>query len=164
MSNIDPQSVASALSDLLLEAYFDAEREEDIWFGDEPPGGGFLKAIEDLTPEEASRKPFEGGDTIAAHCNHVSYYLAIANREFQGERAYPEADWDVSWEIQEVNEAAWNLLKEQLAVELDRARGLLGRSVDYADHTQLRRALALLAHGAWHQGAVQQLVPLVKGQ
>lgn len=162
MSTIEKETVVEAFRELIREAYFEPENASAPWFGDDEPGAGFLGSVEQLTAQEASTLPYVGGDTIAAHCNHVAYYLALANRTFQGEDAFAEADWSESWEIQTVNETAWHYLREQLAVELDRALGMLGRGVDLSRPELLKGTMALLAHGAWHLGAVKQLIPVVK--
>lgn len=162
MSTIETETVAGALRELIREAYFEPENPSAPWFTDGEKGAGFLGSIEGLTAQEASTLPYVGGDTIAAHCNHVAYYLALANRSFQGENAFAEADWSESWEIQTVNETGWNYLLEQLAVELDRTLGMLGRGVELSRPELLKGSMALLAHGAWHLGAVKQLIPVVK--
>lgn len=161
MSNVEGSALVTALRELLREAYFEPENPEAPWFTDDEAGAGFLGTVETLSPEEASRAPYGGGDTIAAHCNHLAYHLSLANRAFQGEDAFASADWPGSWEIQGVNDSGWKLLLEQLAVELDRCLALLP-TVDLANPMQLKGALALLAHGAWHLGAVRQLIPLVR--
>lgn len=162
MSSIESEQVAQALRELLREAYFEPEDSESPWFADDEKGSGFLGTVEQLTAEEASSVPFEGGDTIAAHCNHVAYYLSLANRSFHGENAFAEADWKESWEIQSVNDTGWHHLLEQLAVELDRALGTVARGVDLSRPELLKGTMALLAHGAWHLGAARQLIGIVK--
>jgi exonuclease VII small subunit len=162
MSSIANDQLATALWELLREAYFEPGDSGFTWFTDNEPGSGFLGTVEKLSAEEASTVPFEGGDTIAAHCNHVAYYLSLANRSFQGENAFAEADWKASWEIQSVNETGWQHLREQLAVELDRALGILARGVDLSRPELIKGSMALLAHGAWHLGAARQLVAIVK--
>lgn len=162
MSSIENEQLVTALRELLREAYFEPENSGATWFADNEPGSGFLGSVEELTAKEASTVPFEGGDTVAAHCNHVAYYLSLANRSFQGENAFAEAEWKESWEIQTVNETGWKHLLEQLAVELDRTLGILSRGVDLSRPEMLKGTMALLAHGAWHLGAVRQLIAIVK--
>ena len=162
MSTIENDVLAGALRELLREAYFEPEESGTTWFADEGPGSGLLGTVEQLTAQEASTLPYVGGDTIAAHCNHVAYYLSLANRSFQGDNAFAEANWSESWEIQTVNDTAWQHLLEQLAVELDRTLGILGRGADLTYPELLKGTMALLAHGAWHLGAVRQLIPVVK--
>lgn len=163
MATLDTTAFVTALQELLREAYLQPGEAGYTWFADEGPEAGFITAIESLTPQEASRKAYPEADTVAAHCNHLAYHLSLANRSFHGENAFAEADWPASWELQEVNEAGWRHLREQLAVELDRCLGILGRLDNLDDPMVLRGAMALLAHGAWHLGAVKQLIPMVKG-
>ena len=161
MNSIENEQLVTVLRELLREAYFEPEDANLTWFADNEPGSGFLGTVEKLTAREASTVPFQGGDTIAAHCNHVAYYLSLANRSFQGDNAFAEADWKGSWEIQSVNGTGWKHLLEQLAVELDRALGILSRGVDLSRPELLKGTMALLAHGAWHLGAARQIIGIV---
>jgi hypothetical protein len=59
-----------------------------------------LQTLDAITPEVASREPFPGAPSIAAHCAHLDYYVRV-NRAAIVWRAI-EVDWPFSWRVRSV--------------------------------------------------------------
>ena len=72
--------------------------------GTAPSGGymlnrddeGLLRALDTLSAAEAS-EIVNGGSSIAAHVDHVAYYISLMNRWAAGENPWRSADWAASW-------------------------------------------------------------------
>jgi hypothetical protein len=93
------------------------------------------------------------GTTIAAHAHHLAFGMADACRCLGGDRT-PQ-DWRQSWRVARVDEEEWRRLQERLRSEYAR----LGAAVAaHAGSSQeaLGDALGVLAHLAYHLGAIQQ--------
>ena len=118
-------------------------------------GGGLLQTIENLTAEEASRAVRPGAPTVAAHCAHVKFYLDVLRRYVQG--VSEQADWKQSWFTQTVGAAEWESLKQELREAYSEVGETL-RSVGDWGERPVGGALAVVAHTAYHLGAVRQLV------
>lgn len=122
-------------------------------------GGGLFQTIENVTAEEASRALKPGAPTIAAHCAHARFYVSVLHRYMLG--PLEKVDWKQSWLVQTVGDAEW----ESLRAELREAYGALTealRSVEGWGERPVGAALAVVAHTAYHLGAVRQLVRMVK--
>lgn len=122
-------------------------------------GGGLLQTVESLTAEDASRAPKPGAPTIAAHCAHAGFYVRVLRGYVQG--ASEQVDWKQSWLVQTVSPSEWESLKEELR-ESYRALNEALRSVESWGERPVGGALAVVAHTAYHLGAVRQLARMLK--
>jgi hypothetical protein len=77
---------------------------------------GVLNTIEKISANDASRSI--GGATFAAHLEHTRHYL-VALVEFINGRT-ETVDWDESWLVKTVDEAAWNYPNFQINRTLGR--------------------------------------------
>jgi hypothetical protein len=118
-------------------------------------GGGLFQTIENLTAEDASRAVRPDAPTVAAHCAHVKFYLDVLRRYVQG--VSEQADWKQSWLTQTVGAAEWESLKQELREAYATVSETL-RSVGDWGERPVGGALAVVAHTAYHLGAVRQLV------
>lgn len=116
-------------------------------------GTGWGPTLASLSAEEASQALAPGGTTIAGHVEHARFYLEVVLRYAEG-KGEP-VDWAESWQVREVTPVAWEALKETFLATCHRAHDtLLGRE-SWDDHA-LGAVLAVLAHSAYHLGAVRQ--------
>ena len=107
----------------------------------------------------ASTPPQPGRATMAAHAEHVRYYLSLANRALRGENPYATADWKQSWAVQSVDEAAWQRLRDSLRDEYLRLREVTASPAGWSEHdAALTGVLATIAHTAYHLGAIRQMM------
>jgi hypothetical protein len=143
---------------LLDEAYVGPDEQQGVWFLDNVPNGGFFGTLQDVSAQLASRSVVEGGSTIAAHTNHLRFSMELANRAFRGENAYANADWAGSWSIKRVSESEWKQLTASLHAEYEKLREAIQGGSNWSNFYMLTGALALVAHAAYHLGAIRQMV------
>ncbi len=118
-------------------------------------GCGLFQTVGQLTAEDASRPGWPGGTTIAAHCAHMKFYLDVLHRYMQG--PIESADWKQSWLVQTVTPEEWEALKRGLRGAYDAVSEAL-RSAESWGERNIGSAMAIIAHTAYHLGAVRQLV------
>ena len=126
---------------------------------------GWLQTLEAVDAERASRPVAPGGTSIAAQAAHAAYYVELIEAGMRG--AEPASDWPGSFQPAVVDEAAWRALRDRLKASLERFRALV-TSEQAWDDRRLGDAIAVLAHTAYHLGAVRQMArvvgaPLAKG-
>ncbi len=122
-------------------------------------GGGLFQTVEGLTAEEASRALRPGAPTIAAHCAHAKFYLDVLHRSMRG--SDERADWKQSWLVREVGPREWESLKSELRDSYATVTDTL-RSVETWDDRFVGGAMGIVAHTAYHLGAVRQLARLLR--
>lgn len=136
-----------------------------------PPTGGYmlnrgdpglLRSLERITAAEASRI-VSGGSSIAAHVDHVTYYLTLMNRWARGERnPWRDADWKASWRRTDVSEESWAQRRGALAAESSAWSHAMSqpRTVSAPELTGM---VASIAHLAYHVGAIRQMDRTLRG-
>ena len=163
-STIEKRALTQAALALYDEAYLEAPNPKGgTWFTDNEAKCGFLGTIESLSAERASRPANEGDPiTIASHVEHLRFALNLANRAARGENPYKDAKWARSWDLRAVTEAEWETLVAGLRKEYEDFRSALAAGWGWSDEESLTGTLGLIAHGAWHLGAIRQALGLVK--
>jgi hypothetical protein len=120
-------------------------------------GVGFFTTLSALTADEASRE--FGETTIAAQTEHAKFYLDRLC-EFIGGRN-ERVNWEDSWLIETVNSAEWSALQTSMKKAYQDALKCLA-SVDSWDASKAGMAIGLIAHSAYHLGAIRQISKSVK--
>lgn len=140
-------SVGEAVGQLLREGIVGSESGSS-YFVD---GDGLLGTLRKLSAQEASMVG-EGGATVAAHAEHVRWFLALFNAFARGQE--PELRWSESWGVRRVGTGAWAELVASIENEaeeaLERVRGTPEVEAEY-----LLPTLGLVAHVAYHLGAIR---------
>ena len=124
-------------------------------------GAGLFHTLDSMTAETASRAPAPGAPTIAAHCVHLSYYVRVVLACIVKQEQ--EADWPSSWRVQHVGPDEWEALKRELRSGYEQLQQALA-SVQTWDEGALADGMAILAHTAYHLGAIRQVVRVVRSQ
>jgi hypothetical protein len=161
---IEKAALTKAALTLYQEAYLGAEDPKaGTWFTDNEPKSGFLGSIEALSAAEASA-PLHRGESlsVASHVEHLRFALDLANRSTRGEHPYAGAVWARSWDTRTVNEAEWKALAAALRKEYEDFRSALATGKAWDDQQSMTGTLGLIAHGAWHLGAIRQALGLIK--
>ena len=116
-------------------------------------GIGMLGTLGGLTAEQASLEV--GGTTAAAHTEHAKFYLDRLCEFINGRTE--RVNWDDSWLIETVDESEWDTLR--LAVQKS-YESTLKCLVGVAGWTsmQMGMAVGLVAHTAYHLGAIRQII------
>lgn len=117
-------------------------------------GGGLFQTLEPLTAEAASTAARPGASTIAAHCEHLRFYVMALYGLMRG--ATGKIDWEQSWLVKTVTPAEWDDLKENLR----RAYATVAEHLQAVEHwgdEEIGDGMAILMHTAYHLGAIRQL-------
>jgi len=151
---VDVGVIHGALKRLMHEAF---EHEHGIFLD---RGTTLLETLEIVSAEEACKPVSQHGTSIAAHANHVKFYLnELIHAAEHGPR---DIDWESSWELTEVDETEWVKLRADLhgnyAKVLDIMMNLNAEQVAM----YLNGALGVIAHTAYHIGAIRQILNVVR--
>ncbi|HYJ90574.1 MAG TPA: hypothetical protein VEV84_04645 [Pyrinomonadaceae bacterium] len=119
-------------------------------------GVGFFNTLDGLSAEQVSRE--YGDTTIAAQTEHAKFYLDRLC-EFIGGRN-EKVNWEDSWLIETVNNSEWDALREAMRQAYQNALKCIA-SVSYWDTRKAGMAIGLIAHTAYHLGAVRQIAKSV---
>lgn len=153
MSNIAREDFADSFFQLLKETFEGPPAEGGSAYLDQ--GAGLLQTLGGLSARDASTPPAPGAPTVAAHCEHVRFYAVALYGLMRGHSE--KIDWARSWQLQAVTPEGWEELKEGLrrayatVVEHLRAAPGLGEE-------EVGDGMAILAHTAYHLGAIRQMV------
>jgi hypothetical protein len=120
-------------------------------------GIGFFSTLDGLSAAQASQD--YGETTIAAQTEHAKFYLDRLC-EFIGGRT-ERVNWEDSWLIETVTDDEWTALRSSVKKAYESALKCLA-SVDSWDATKAGMAIGLVAHTAYHLGAVRQIAKSVK--
>ncbi len=130
---------------LLTEAY---EGSSQVWFSDR--NTGLFSSLQNLTAEQVSKTG------IAVHTEHLRWSLSNVNAMMRGER--PAMDWAQSWTVKTVSESEWQSLLEQLKLEYQVLQTNMPANPDLNDRMFVTSGVALVAHAAYHLGAIRQMI------
>lgn len=154
MPTVNSTDFVQNLTDLLRET-FEGTNGGSSHYIDGRGRGSFLETLDRLSADEASTPLAEGGATIAAHVEHTRYYMSVLRRFIDAE---PDVrpDWPGSWTTRTVTDDGWTRLKAALRDEYDATLAHLA-GVETWDDEPIGGYLSVLAHGAYHLGAVRLL-------
>jgi hypothetical protein len=124
-------------------------------------GTSIKETLSAVSSEEASRPTVEGGTTIAGHADHIRFYLRALNDYMDG-KEIGKLDWSRSWLRKDVTDSEWDDLRKQLADDLQKTRSRIAEITDWNDDKRLGGALAIVAHTAFHLGAIRQMLLVIK--
>lgn len=122
-------------------------------------GGGLLQTLASVDAAAASHALVSGGTTIAAHALHLEYYVWVLWEFMHGRK--PKVDWPGSWKQQTVSSEEWAAVQQRVREWSDRLQEFV-RSRETWDDDSIGDCLAILAHTAYHLGAIRQLVTLAR--
>jgi hypothetical protein len=100
------------------------------------------------------------GSSIAAHAHHVVFALEASAGWIRGER-HPR-DWDSSWRVQTVDAAAWKQTLADLRTRYEELKAAIGKHAGGSVEA-LGGAIGVIAHVAYHLGAIKQKLAMLRG-
>lgn len=161
---ITAAALTYAAAALFEEAYVGPPNPRNTWFVDNEPNAGIIGVLEKIDASTAGR-PIAPPDplSIASHVGHLRFALSLANRSARGEDPYPDANWAESWSARAEDDGQWDELLAALRGEYKAFRESLESGILWKDRELLTLALAQIAHGAWHLGAIRQALGRVAG-
>jgi hypothetical protein len=152
MTRIVPEDFTGNLGRLLAETFEGPPDVGGSAYLDE--GAGLFQTIAPITAEVASRAPHAGAPTIAAHCVHLAYYVDVLHGFLLGRE--PELDWPGSWRARVGDDAAWAAVRDDLDTRYRALRRTVETHPSWGDDP-IGDASAILAHTAYHLGAIRQI-------
>ncbi|MGH9902352.1 MAG: DinB family protein [Pyrinomonadaceae bacterium] len=153
MSTIAQEDFTNSFFQLLKETFEGPPPDTGSAYLDK--GGGLFQTLDRVTAEAASSPARPGGPTVAAHCEHLRFYVVALYDFMRG--STDKVDWERSWLVQTVTPAEWDALKERLRHDYTTVTEHL-RSVGAWGDEEVGDGMAILAHTAYHLGAIRQLV------
>ena len=146
----------SSVRQLLTEAYEGTPTQS--WFSDHGADSGLSATLTAISAANASRTLVTGGSSIAGHSNHLRWSLAMSNALMRGQQ--PSRDWAESWTVSSVDDTAWLELQSALRLEYETLQTQLELGFDPSNPMMTTAGIALVAHAAYHLGAIRQMVLL----
>ena len=142
------ETLKSNLLELLTETF---ETPRGIYL--DRPKGGLFTTLEGMSAEAASSES-RTQRSIAAHVEHLRVYVAALRGYMNG--ATDETDWEASWATNKVSSLEWNALQAALKRDYEMLMTDLEQVPD--GDLRLAESMAILAHSAYHFGAIRQLL------
>jgi hypothetical protein len=119
-------------------------------------GIGIFATLEKLSAAEVSVDFFE--TTIAAQTEHAKFYLDRLCEFVHGRTE--NVNWDQSWLIETVNDAEWDALRLTVRRTYENALRCLADVAEW-NGQQVGMAIGMVAHTAYHLGAIRQIAKAV---
>ena len=153
MKTIAQEDFTNSLFQLLKETFEGPPPQIGSAYLDK--GAGLFQTLDQVTAEMASASVRVGGPTIAAHCEHLRFYVMALYDSMRG--STEKVDWEQSWLVRTVTSAEWDALKERLRRAYTAVTEHF-RSVEAWREAEVGDGTAILVHTAYHLGAIRQLV------
>src|SRR3954451_24194088 len=150
MHGIDTRVFIEGVAYLLRETFEGSPEGQPSAYLDR--GIGLFSTVEELTAEQASIE-FEG-TTIAGQTEHAKFYLDRLCEFINGRTE--AVNWDDSWLIEDVDDAEWTALQTAVRKAYMNSLQCLAVPRDWTQ-VQVGMAIGLVAHTAYHLGAIRQL-------
>lgn len=147
---IQQKTFAESVAYLLRETFEGSPEGQPSAYLDR--GVGFLNTLTNVTADAAS-KEFTG-TTIAAQTEHAKFYLDRLCEFINGRTE--NVNWEDSWLIETVNDSEWNALRESVRHAYESTLRCLAEERAWTE-LQVGMAMGMVAHTAYHLGAVRQI-------
>jgi len=95
-------------------------------------------------------------ETIAGHVAHTTFYVRVLHEYILGVRNGP-VDWNESWTTTVVTKDEWEAVKAQLFAEYEKLMKFIDTQAAWDKEDHLGGVMAVVAHCAYHLGAIRQL-------
>lgn len=120
------------------------------------PETSLFETLATISAAEASLPVGKTCATLAAQVDHTRFYIDVILGRMNGTNTAP-ADWNDIWDnVTAVNMDEWSAIIQRLRTSYDALVAYLSESTVWQDTANLRRALAIVAHTAYHLGEIRQ--------
>jgi hypothetical protein len=116
-------------------------------------GVGIFATLDGISAGQASAA--FGSTTIAAQTEHAKFYLDRLCEFINGRT--DKVNWEDSWLIETVTDAEWDALRETVRRSYESTLRCLA-AVESWDEMKIGIAMGLVAHTAYHLGAIRQIM------
>ena len=118
---------------------------------------GVFPTLESLSAEQVSKSINE--TTIAAQTEHAKFYLDRLCEFMTGRTE--TVNWEQSWLIETVNDEDWNALRDAVKKSYENVLRTFAE-IEIWNQDNIGDAIAIIAHTAYHLGAIRQLIKVKK--
>jgi hypothetical protein len=134
------------------------------WITDGKPESALIGTLAGLTAEQAFASPIPGAKSVAAHVEHLRFTLDITMERLNGRD--PKPDWAASFQVPPCSEEAWTRLKAEVQRAYQGVREFYEKEqefpIDQWPPIVVVGLSAMIAHNAYHLGAIRQIAQVVK--
>jgi hypothetical protein len=135
----------------LLKETFEGSPPSGSAYTDPGPGGGIFGTLSPIDSKAASEP--RCGSSIAAQVGHIVFAIDAASAWIRGDHS--SRKWKESWRISTVSDAEWNDLRQQVEAGYRDLRAAIESHAATSDDA-FGSAVAIVAHMAYHLGAIRQ--------
>lgn len=119
-------------------------------------GTSLFTTLDQISAAEASQPIASGCASIAAHVEHVRFYLDVLFDIMQKEEV-TKVNWREIWEtVREVTPQEWEASRQRLRDSYQRTLDFLKNYDRWQGEYGISGSLAVLSHSAYHLGAIRQ--------
>lgn len=149
-SQINKGQFVEAIAYLLCETFEGSPEGQPSAYLDR--GVGVFATLGEISAAGASKEFY--GTTIAAQAEHAKFYLDRLCEYINGRTE--RVNWDDSWLIETVNDAEWDALRDSVKASYESTLVCLAEVQEWNER-QVGMAIGLVAHTAYHLGAIRQI-------
>ena len=149
-NNIPQRYFVESIAYLLSETFEGSPEGQGSAYLDR--GVGFLSTIDTISAEAASKEFF--GTTVAAQTEHAKFYLDRLCEFINGRTE--RVNWDDSWLIETVDDEEWDALRATVRKSYEEALVCFATVTEWNEQ-RVGEAVAMVAHTAYHLGAIRQI-------
>jgi hypothetical protein len=149
-SGISHKQFVEAAAYLLRETFEGSPKGQPSAYLDR--GAGFFSTIDALSAEAVSKEFY--GTTIVAQTEHAKFYLDRLCEYINGRTE--AVNWEDSWLIETVNADEWATLRSSVRKAYENSLKCLAESRPW-NGMQIGMAMGMIAHTAYHLGAIRQI-------
>jgi hypothetical protein len=125
-------------------------------------GASLFETLESVSAEDASHTIAEGCAPIAAHVEHVRFYLDVLSDMMRREEV-ARVDWREIWQnTREVTPEEWEAGKRRLRESYHSVVATIKNYERWEGEYGIAGALAVLTHTAYHLGGIRQALGVIK--
>lgn len=150
VSGIERKDFIESAAYLLRETFEGSPEGKPSAFLDR--GVGIFNTLSNVNAEGASKDA--NGTTIAAQTEHAKFYLDRICEFINGRTE--NVNWEDSWLIETVNETEWDALRDSVRNAYENTLRCIA-AVDDWNELRVGMAMGMIAHTAYHLGAIRQI-------
>ncbi|HEX7999603.1 MAG TPA: hypothetical protein VF528_14545 [Pyrinomonadaceae bacterium] len=125
-------------------------------------GTSLLETLESVSAEDASCPIAQGCAPIAAHVEHVRFYLDVLN-DMMRKKEVTKVDWREIWQnVRGVTPEEWEEMKRRLQASYHRVLTTMENYEKWEGEYGVSGSLAVLVHTAYHLGGIRQALCAIK--
>jgi hypothetical protein len=157
MKTINQNDFLNSMLALVKETFEGTETDFGTMYLDKETS--LFSTLETVDAETASRSLSGDETTIAAHCEHLRFYIDFLNNYLN--ENFEIVEWKESWKTSTVSKKEWNTLRGQLHKAYQTVIDTFNEIDSWNDH-KISGALGILTHTAYHLSAIRQILKMLK--